>query len=469
VAITVDGIHSVIPLRDYQQNAIIDCRAAMRQHDKILLVAPTGTGKTRMAAAITEAAVGKGSRVTTLAHRTELIDQMASTLAGYGLDVGVIAAGSRMRANPDALVQAASIQTLLARPDSLPHCDLLIVDEAHHMSEEGAPEFTGLLKRLECRKALGLTATPERGDGAGLGPKWEHIVESITTREAMAQGYLVPCDVVAPDAVLERGRLAMEPLVAYRMHAMGRQGFLFARSVNRALEYAEEFSSAGVKSRCIHAGTPQDERLETLAGFRAGDVRVITNIYVMTEGVDLPAASVCIVATTIGSMGGYIQRVGRVLRTAPGKSDALLIDLVGCKHIWGNPEDERLYSLEGRGIRKAAMLCAVCKKAIEEYPCPNCGYQPQASEGAEDAPDEITHDPLVRYARKRAEVDEAREATLERWYLHALIKGWKTGSAAHKYQVVYGEWPPRDMAGRALDRARAKHAGMRIEMDVSRA
>jgi superfamily II DNA or RNA helicase len=251
------------------------------------------------------------------------------------------------------------------------------------------------------------------------------------------------------------------------MHAMGRQGFLFARSVNRALEYADEFSAAGIRAKCIHAGTPQDERLETLAGFRAGDVRVITNIYVMTEGVDLPTASVCIIATTIGSMGGYIQRVGRVLRTAPAKNDAILLDLVGCSHIWGRPEDERLYSLEGRGIRKASMLCAVCKRAIDEYPCPNCGYQPHAAEGSEDAPDEITHDPLVRYARKRAEVPEEREATLERWYLHGMIKGWKLGWASNKFHIVYGEWPSNLMSTRAIMKAQTKFNALRVETEVS--
>jgi superfamily II DNA or RNA helicase len=424
-----------VGLREYQIAAIRDVFAAMREVDRVCLVLPTGTGKTRTAADVVRRGVERSRRCLWLAHRTELIDQSAATLAGLGIDVGVISAASSMRLKNDALTQVASIQTLLAR-DHRPPADLIIWDECHHGPAE---EWSGLLDAYPAAKVLGLTATPERGDGKGLGPVFQAIVAGISVRQATMQGYLVPCEIIRPGRRLETGELAQDPLDAYREHGVGRQGFLFARTVAEAHEYAARFSAAGVATSCIHAGTPEDERAHALREFRSGLVRLLSNVYVMTEGVDLPAASVCILARSIGSVGGYLQMVGRILRPALGKTSATLIDLPGISHDHGCPEDERVFALEGKAIRLAVRACKVCSAPLTEYPCSRCGYSPEVVEGGELVEASITGDPLVKFARKIAESPEQRWETCKRWIADLETRGKNTASIFYKWEWVYRE------------------------------
>ena len=423
-------------LRDYQLTAIRDVFAAMHEVDRVCLVLPTGCGKTRTAADVVRRGAEKGRRSLWLAHRTELVDQSAATLAGLGgIDVGVVAAGSAMRPKEDALVQVASIQTLLAR-DHRPPADLIVWDECHHGP---ADEWKGLLDAYPRAKVLGLTATPERGDGKGLGPVFERIVVGISVRQATMGGYLVPCEIIRPDHRLESGELAQDPLDAYQEHGGGRQGFLFARTVAEAQEYAARFTAAGVATACVHAGTPDDERAHAVAEFRKGRVRVLSNVYVMTEGVDLPAAAVCILARSIGSVGGYLQMVGRILRPALGKTSATLIDLPGISHDHGCPEDERVFSLDGKAIALAVRACKVCSSPLNEYPCPRCGYSPEVVEGGELVEATITGDPLVKFARKIAEGPEQRWETCKRWIRDLESRGKNTASVFYKWEHVYRE------------------------------
>jgi superfamily II DNA or RNA helicase len=386
-------------------------------------------------AEIVRQAVAKGSRDAWFAHRTELIDQTCLTLQEYGLDVGAVSASSCWDSKPSAPVQVCSIQTLLAR-EHRPMAQLIIWDEAHHASE-GAEEWAKLLDAYPNVHMLGLTATPERSDGAGLAPLFDDLVVGATVRQLTDLGHLVPCEMVRPDKLLESGHLAQPPLDAYREHALGRQGFLFAKSVEEAQRYAQEFTDAGIRTVAIHAKTPAIERSAALELFREGRVKLISNVYVFTEGTDLPMASVCILARGASTAGIYLQMVGRVLRPHAGKRSAVLIDLRGVSHEHGPPEEERLYSLEGRGIRRAAATCKVCGSLIEAYPCAQCGYAPEAGDGPDDS---VVDDvPLVKFARKIAEGPEARWATCVRWVTVAARKGHKIASVRYKWKHVYQE------------------------------
>ena len=273
---------------------------------------------------------------------------------------------------------------------------------------------------------------------------FERIVVGISVRQATMGGYLVPCEIVRPNRRLQSGELAQDPLDAYREHGGGRQGFLFARTVAEAQEYAARFTAAGVATACVHAGTPDDERAHALCEFRSGRVRVLSNVYVMTEGVDLPQAAVCILARSIGSVGGYLQMVGRTLRPTLGKTSATLIDLPGISHDHGCPEDERVFSLDGKAIALAVRACKVCSCPLTEYPCPRCGYSPEVVEGGELVEATITGDPLVKFARKIAESPAQRWETCKRWIAAALAKGHNPASVAYKWRHVYREDLPRE-------------------------
>lgn len=423
------------PLRAYQVGAIEGVRKEMRAGAKrVVLVIPTGGGKTRIAAEIVRQAVAKGSRVVWFAHRTELIDQTYATLREYGLPVGVVAASSVAPIDLAAPVQVCSIQTLLAR-EFRPPADLIVWDECHHASE-AAEEWAKLLNAYPDVHMLGLTATPERGDGAGLAPLFTHIVAGASVRQLTELGHLVPCEIHRPKTLLESGHLAKPPLEAYLAHARGQQGFLFARTVEEAQGYAREFNDAGIRAACIHAKTKADERAAALELFRAGKLRILSNVYIFTEGTDLPMASVAILARGASTAGIYLQMVGRILRPWPGKEVATLIDLRGVSHIHGPPEEDRIYSLAGRGITRAGAVCKVCGQPIVAYPCEECGYDPEAGEQAASVVDDV---PLEKFARKLAEGPEQRWETCVRWVRAAVRNGWMTVSVRHKWRAVYKE------------------------------
>jgi DNA repair protein RadD len=447
--------------RPYQYEAIENVRKAMRRgHARVVLVMPTGSGKTITGAEVVRSAIQRGKRVIWLAHRTELIDQACATLQRLGLDVGAISPSSAWPAKRSAAIQVASIQTLVARGTVRPPADLIVWDECHHCGES-AEEWVALLDAYPMVHVLGLTATPERGDGTGLGPIFGEIVVGITVRQLIAMHDadpsvgLVPCDVIRPDSWLKAGRqsgnpLAQSPLDAYREHACRMQGFLFAPTVSEAEEYARQFSAVGIPSVCVHAKTADDQRSAAIAMFRTGRVKMLMNVFVFTEGTDLPMAQVCILARGAGTAGGFLQMVGRVLRPAPGKSSALLLDLQGVSHVHGMPEDERLYRLTGKAIVRAGQVCKVCSSPMESYPCPQCGYAPEPDlEGNDRGATEITGDPLVKFARKIAEGPEQRWETLVRWLRAAKFRGHKASSVRYKWRHVYQAEVPRDQFDKA--------------------
>jgi DNA repair protein RadD len=425
------------PLRAYQLSAIASAREQFRHHRRVVLVSPTGSGKTRMGAEVVRLAVAKGSRVLWLAHRTELIDQTCATLSELGLTVGAVAARTAWEIAPAAPVQVASIQTLLAR-DIRPPAQLLIWDECHHASES-AEEWAKILDAYKETHALGLTATPERGDGSGLAPLFTGLAVATSVRRLTEMGHLVPCEVARPDAVLEPKHIAQHPLAAYRAHANGQQGFLFARSVEEAEAYAAAFTADGVRAVCVSAKTKPADRSTALAAFRSGHVRILCNVYVFTEGTDLPMAQCCILARGASTPGIFLQMVGRVLRPHPGKKSATLIDLRGISHLHGMPEDERVYSLDGRGIALAGRVCKVCGQPLIEYPCAGCGYAPEAGEGDEDEGSVVDDAPINKYARKIAEGPEQRHETAVRWIRAAILKGHNPKAIFFKWHAVYQE------------------------------
>lgn len=442
-------------LRPYQQDAIRGVYREMRAgRTRVVLVIPTGGGKTRIGADVVRQGVEAGRRIIWLVHRRELVDQAAATLHQLGLEVGVIAAGSSWPVRPDAPVHVASVQTLVARESIRPAANLLVWDECHHAGEAAA-EWIRVLDAYPGTPMLGLTATPERADGTGLAPIFNGLVVGVTARQLTAQGHLVPCEVVRPSTWLKANRqsgnpLAQDPVEAYLQHAPGRQGFLFAASVEEAESFATRFCASGIRAAAVSAKTPDEERALTLRGFRDGLIRVLCNVFVFTEGTDMPAASVCILARNAGTAGTFLQMVGRVLRPAPGKKNAVLLDLPGLTHVHGCPEDERHWRLKGRACVLANQRCRVCGTAIEEYPCPSCGIGAPEAEDRGNPHTEITNDPLVKYARKIAESPEQRRETAIRWIRAALLKGHNPKSIMYKWKAVYQDPMPRDLYIEAL-------------------
>lgn len=356
------GAHT---LRDYQRIAIENVEKQISDGSRaVCLVSCTGSGKTTMGAEVARRYIAAGKRVLWLAHRNELIKQAAQRLQGEGIRyVGVVAPWSAP--SPHAPCQVASLQTLAARPDFRPAADLIVADECHHLL---ATEFRAIHSSPEYEQAttVGLTATPERSDGQALGDIFDSLVVAATYSQLIAAGHILPCKVFQPPERLQKD-LAQDPVLAYQRYTPGQKAFCFTNSVQQAKDIAAEFNAAGVSAAVVEAKTPAGTRAEILRRFEFGDLQVICNAYILTEGYDAPAASVCILARKCGHVTPYLQMCGRVLRPFPGQFLATLIDLTGAslKPTHGLPTEDREYSLEGRGIRR------LLTEQIRS--CPKCG------------------------------------------------------------------------------------------------
>lgn len=431
-------------LRPYQQDAIASVRQALAslraagRPMRACLVVPTGGGKTVIGASIARMSVERGRRVLWACHRSELVDQAFDALTAEGLRCGTICSGSDRPPQPYAPVQVGTFQSIAAR-GVRPDADLVVFDEAHHA---GAKTFAAVVNHYQGVPVLGLTATPERGDGKGLGDMFEELVVGATIKQLIADSFLVPASLVRPRRKLRSGEIAQRPVDAWLQHARGTKAIVFSPSVALAEQHAAEFRALGVPAAMVEGETERGERARIWRDFRSGALSVVTNVYIATEGFDLPAIEAVILARGCGHAGTYLQMVGRALRPSPGKSEALVLDLQGISHDHGHPEDERVYSLLGRGISEAKgaeervvqAYCKVCSAPLEadDAVCPVCGTE-------RAAPQKITGDALEPYAWKRRESADQRAVTLARWIKDGRGKGFKPGWARAKFRAVYGE------------------------------
>lgn len=362
-------------LREYQQRAVDDLRQAYSSGRKApVLVMPTGSGKTPTAAEIIRLAVAKGNRVGVLANRIELISQATNKLVDAGIDnPRVIRAENDNQS--DSPVFVASIPTLVTErwQGELPPADLLVLDECHHSPSE---TWAGLVARYPNAKLLGLTATPQRGDGRSLQGQFDCIVVGSTVKELTDLGYLVPCKLFAPPRIMATRELAQDPVDAYLRHAKGQKAIVFCSSVAAARRTAQDFNARGVTAEWVSGDSANRET--TIAMFQQRAFDVLVNVSLVIEGFDDPESSAGILARRFTHVGSYLQALGRFLRPFPGKRHATVVDLCGSALVHGTPDLPREYSLDGKGIdnhRASLRQCQQCGAVFEQRPsCPYCEF-----------------------------------------------------------------------------------------------
>lgn len=472
-------------LRPYQQDAYTAAREAIRalltakRRPSVCVVLPTGGGKTRLGAEMIAACVAKGGRAWWAVNRYEVADQAFDALTARGLRCGMVCASSAKAPQPYASIQVGTFQSLIARDLTLP-ANLIIFDECHHA---GAKTFAEYVNRYPSVPLIGLTATPERGDGKGLGGMFEEIVVGARVKQLIELGHLVSANLIRPGRKLRSGEIAQRPVDAWMQHAW-RAGqpmprtVVFSPSVLIAEEHAEQFRMQGIPAVMVEGNTDPGKRRQAFADLRSGKVPVLCNVYIATEGFDIPAIECVTLARGCGAAGTYLQMVGRGLRPFEDKTACTVLDLQGISWDHGHPEDDRTYSLTGRGISEPGAAeptvtqayCKVCSAALgpDDLTCPICGMERAAP------PQVITGDRLEKYQWKRAEGPTARAATLARWFLAIVGKAradgqpWKEAAVMHKFRAVYGEEPPaevmqaaevREARERVREAARAMMAG----------
>jgi superfamily II DNA or RNA helicase len=465
----------VTELRPYQHDVIAECDSVIATGKRrIILVAPTGAGKTVIGSAIIETARVRAQKILLLAHTREVIKQTSQKLFDNAIEHGIIQAGFATR--PDEPAQVASVQTLWSRAMrsgrmELPQADLLIIDEAHHCP---ANTYRKIINAYPQAVLIGLTATPCRGDGRGLGGIFDAIVECPQIAELIEQKYLVRTRVFAlvnPDLKGVETRVGdyVEGQLAERMdragligdivtHCERRKTVCFAVNVAHSLHIRDEFIKSGVPAEHVDGSMPKPDRDAALARLASGDTELVTNCMVLTEGWDMPEVSCCILARPTKKMGLYRHLVGRVLRPAPDKTNASVLDHSGAVFRHGFVEDRVEWSLDPEkraespthaarlrsGYSSRLLECSKCGAIrVAGNACPACGFLPQRPPKAIV----FTDGELSLVDRKSRTAQAATPNPDERIRWHAMLtyiaaeRGYRAGWVAHKYREKFGAWP----------------------------
>lgn len=387
-----------LTLRPYQREAIDAVTAAWDEGMKRpALVLSTGLGKTVIFSHLASEYIERtGRQVLILVHRDELADQAMAKIREIapGLSVGKVKAASNQTtrdvvvASVQTLSRASRLQKLLDVTDNGKTVGLVITDECHHGL---APSYQKIYDALPDAFHLGVTATLARGDGKGLGSVWDDVVYEKSVTWGIRKGFLSPVKGVAVrvpeldlsavrssrgdyqandlgEALESSGVLDVIPQ-AYTEHASGRPGVVFLPTVETAEHTAEALDRAGIRTAVISGTTPREDRLKILEDYRTGRVQVLANCMVLTEGFDAPHTSCIVVARPTQSNPLYIQMVGRGTRTYPGKTDCLVLDVVGAGHV---NKLMTLVDLEP-GMFGEPKLCEVCDRTPCVCPCSGCG------------------------------------------------------------------------------------------------
>ncbi len=380
-----------LELRDYQRRGVEGALTALARRP--ILVSPTGSGKTTMATEIVERL---SVPTLWLAHRKELIDQAAERLSAHGLTTGIIMTGSEPF--PLAQVQVASIQTLARR--QRPPAHLVVVDECHHGA---ADSYRTILDGYPDAAVVGLTATPFRLDGRGLGDLFGEIVVAAWPDELCDAGVLHRPKVWASKSPDLRGikviagdyqigalarrtntdELNADIVQTWLKRAAGKRTVCFAVDIEHSRAIVVALQRTGIPSEHLDGGTPRQDRDAILARLRSGQTQVVSNCMVLTEGWDLPALECAIVARPTASLNLHWQMIGRIMRSCPGKDGAIVLDHAGNHHVHGLVTRRLNYSLDGgRKVGSTGPLglrrCRACGLFFEtiRFACPECGWMP---------------------------------------------------------------------------------------------
>lgn len=431
-------------LRPYQAEAKTKIYKSWAAHnDNVLLVLPTGSGKTRTFCDIIRANEGGSIAV---AHRQELVLQMSLTLAEYGIRHTIIASTKTVQMiitehqlmfgecfyDPSSKVAVASIDTLIRRGDSIKNLiqsvTLWVMDEAHHVLRAnkwgtGVELFTKvnqLRAMLPNARGLGVTATPCRADGRGLGAHasgvFHDMIVGPSMRDLINMGYLSEYRVIAARSNFDRSNIKVSKATgdfslnsmraevgksslvvsddkaqivgdivqSYLKFAKGKLGITFLPDLETAARVAEQFNEAGVPARVITGKTKSGERALIMRMFRARKILQIVNVDILGEGADVPACEVVSEGRPTESYGLYVQHFGRAIRLFEGKTHGIYIDHVGNVKRHGLPDAEREWTLDDRErkskedkdiVATRACMNEECLSTYERYlkVCPYCG------------------------------------------------------------------------------------------------
>jgi superfamily II DNA or RNA helicase len=353
-------------LRDYQIEGINKIFKEFRNGKRsVLYQMPTGTGKTVLFCEIAKRGNDNNRNVVIVAHRLELIEQIAQKLREKAVDCGIIMNGFE----PDysKKIQVASIQTLIKR--KLPGANLVIIDEAHHSK---AVSYKKLWELFPHAKILGVTATPIRLNGEGFTDLFETLIKSGQIKDFISKGHLCPIRqfITAPPdlskakirqgdyeiayirSAMESERVMANVIESYMKECNGKSTILFAVDISHSKLLVERYNKAGISAAHIDGTTPRDEREKILKDFKEGKYKIVSNVEIITEGFDFPDCEVVQLARPTKSLALYLQMVGRVMRPSNKKEFGVVLDNAGLWVDHGLATIDRTWTLEGKKRKK---------------------------------------------------------------------------------------------------------------------
>ncbi len=473
----------MIELYPFQHDVVSAIEAAIAAGIKrIIVVAATGAGKTLVASGIVRR--NPMRPILFLAHRDELLTQARDKLKRFDVVAGIIKAGRDRDLRAQALVQVAGIQTLYwraVRTDrmELPNAAIVFVDEAHHCP---AMTYQKIIEAYPDAIIIGLSATPCRGDGRGLGATFEKMIEAPPVAELIKLGLLVPPKIYAPpspdltgvkvmstgDYKLDQLGARMEPLVGdaiehWLKYSQRRRSICFAVNRAHSVHLVEEFLKSDVRAEHLDGDTPQTEREAILARLESGETEVVSNVGVLSEGFDCCDIGCVTLARPTRSLGLFRQMIGRGLRAAPGKTDCIILDHSGGVHRHGRPDDpiewflapdrkpnnethnKRLAESGGKG---PFVSCPACGESrLRGMKCDACGWEPKPRA----RPEAYQDGELVELGKLAVVPTESERIA---WFCE--LRGYQStarkrdgspysnGWAAHQFKNKFGHFPPWD-------------------------
>lgn len=384
-------------LRDYQienKRRVYEAWETMRS---VMLQMPTGTGKTRLFASIARdifdygVSINKTFKVLILAHRKELIEQISDHIGQkYSLVHGLIIAQNIEQKRYS--MQVGSVPTLCHRLDRWrdKNFDVIIIDEAHHVK---AKSYKKIIDLFPNAKILGVTATPYRLNHAGFRPEFDDLIVSPSVSEFIRHGYLCEYDYysIRPNSVLQkeidtmkldfegdykesemmgvmdRDYIRADILNSYVRYAGGKKAIIYTINKEHSLHLAEKFNTAGIVSAAIDSETPRNKRDELVNRFREGEIQVLFNVNIFSEGFDCPDVEVIQLARPTKSLSMYLQQVGRGLRPADGKEKLIILDNVGLYNKFGFPSARRKWRYHFEGLEVDESPSSHRREQYDEY------------------------------------------------------------------------------------------------------
>lgn len=455
-------------LRDYQARDVERLRAAFAAgFTAPLYVLPTAGGKTVVFCHIAESAAALGRRILILVHRKELLEQASQKLFDLNMPHGLIAPSRTMTKD---LIQVASVDTLIRRLDRVKRPDLTIVDEAHHCIPGNK---WGRVVSFYRNRILGVTATPIRMQGAGLGRAaggyFDNLVCGPSISELISLGYLSAPIIYAPPVKVDLRGIRMrhgdydqselsfrmdkdvitgDAVSHYKRICPGAPAIAFCASLKHAEHVADKFRQEGISADFIHGEMSDSQREYRIKSLGNGQIKVLTSCEIISEGTDIPVVTTAILLRPTQSIGLFIQQCGRTLRIHPGKKCSYILDHVNNSARHGLIDENRNWNLDAhqkqKGDKEEVIRISQCPKCYAAYPpyrprCPLCGFiRPKQEREYEEVAGEL--EPIQREAfnqeieRRRRLSERAACDSFEALERLAAQRGYKPGWAAHVWR-----------------------------------